>query len=103
MPVTHISRQVSFDEAEAALTRELGPGYKVTRRSYGSPALTVKRNGLLWATVTASPSNGGTTFNVHGGGVIINRLIAEFGLARKVNDTLNRSLSASPPPGSKGL
>lgn len=98
MPATHINRQVSLDEAESALTRELGADYKVTHRSYGSPALTVKRNGLLWATVTASQSDGGTTFKVHGGGVILNRLLAEVGLARKVNATLNRALSSSSPP-----
>lgn len=97
MPATHVNRQVTLDEAETALTRGLGPDYKVTRRSFGSPALTVKRNGLLWATVTASPSNGGTTLKVHGGGVIINRLIAELGLARKVNATLNRSLCPPAP------
>lgn len=99
MPATHVGRQVTLDEAEAALSRELGPDYKVTRRSFGAPGLTVKRNGLLWVTVTESQSNGGTTFKVHGGGVIINRLVAELGLARKVNDTLHRSFSSSPSPG----
>jgi hypothetical protein len=91
MPTAHIDRDVSIAEAETVLTRELGPAYQVRRTSNG---LTVKRGGLLWANVRATQADGGTTFRVHGGGLILNRLYSEVALARKVSDALSRSLSS---------
>jgi hypothetical protein len=94
MPTTHIDRDVTLEEAERVLSRELGPGYEI-RRKTGSSGLTVKRNRLLWANVHSSPTNGGTTFSVHGGGLILNRLYSEVALARKVAAAIDRSLSTS--------
>jgi hypothetical protein len=92
MPKARIDRDISLDEAESILTRELSPTYQVKRSSQG---FTVKRSGLLWANVRASYTDGGTTFTVHGGGVILNRIYAEMGLARKVAQVLNRSLGSA--------
>ena len=58
MPTAHINREVSLDEAENVLARELGPAYRVSRSPQG---LTVKRGDLLWANVRASHAKGGTT------------------------------------------
>jgi hypothetical protein len=95
MPTAHIDREVSLDEAETVLARELGPAYQVRRSSQG---LTVKRGGLLWANVRATHADGGTTFKVHGGGLILNRLYSEVALAGKISEALDRSLSPGSAP-----
>ena len=37
-----------------------------------------------------------TTFRVHGGGLIIGRIINEFGIARTVTEALKDSLGSAP-------
>ena len=37
-----------------------------------------------------------TTFRVHGSGLIINRLVNEFGIARTVTEAIKESLGSAP-------
>ena len=51
---------------------------------HGSGSLTVKRGSLAFATVSLRRDGDATTFRVHGGGLIIGRLVNELGIARTV-------------------
>jgi hypothetical protein len=37
-----------------------------------------------------------TTFHVHGGGLVISRMINEFGIAKRVAQTLEEAFKATP-------
>jgi hypothetical protein len=37
-----------------------------------------------------------TTFHVHGGGLVISRMVNEFGIAKKVAATIEEALGARP-------
>lgn len=82
------SRQPLEAQLLGALSNAGLPRYQVRRSSQG---LTVKRGGLLWANVRATHADGGTTFKVHGGGLILNRLYSEVALAGKISEALDRS------------
>ena len=82
MPSATISRAVTSDEAADAIQGKLGDGYKVTRR--GSGSLSVHHGPLAFATVRLGRDGDATTFHVHGSGMIINRIVNEFGIARTV-------------------
>ena len=38
-----------------------------------------------------------TTFHVHGGGLVISRMVNEFGIAKKVAATIEEAFAAVPP------
>jgi hypothetical protein len=90
MPSTTIRRQVSPQQAEAALKAQLGSGYAVTRKGNGS--LAVKHGALTYANVRMHGAGDTTDFHVHGGGLIIGRLINEFGIAKTVTRALEEGL-----------
>jgi len=97
MPSATISRTVTPQETAEALRQQLGSGYKVTPHSGGSrDKLTVSHGGLAFATVHLARNENATTFRVHGGGVIIGRLVNEFGIARTVTEALKESLGSAP-------
>jgi len=89
MPSTTIPRAVTPQEAADALRDRLGSGYQVTTRTR---ALTVKHGPLAFATVRLSRDPGATTFRVHGGGLIVNRIVNEFGIARTVTGAIREGL-----------
>ncbi|MGO8959487.1 MAG: hypothetical protein ACLQFR_19295 [Streptosporangiaceae bacterium] len=89
MPSTTISRAIAPQDAANALKEQLGSGYQVT--PHGSGSLTVKHGPLAFATVHLAQDGNRTTFRVHGGGLIINRVINEFGIARTVTSALNKT------------
>ena len=37
-----------------------------------------------------------TTFHVHGGGLVISRMVNEFGIAKKVDATIREAFTAHP-------
>jgi len=37
-----------------------------------------------------------TTFHVHGGGLVISRMVNEFGIAKKVASTIEEAFAAGP-------
>jgi hypothetical protein len=90
MPTATISRAVTPREAADALQEQLGSGYQVT--PHGSGSLTVKHGPLAFATVRLHQDGSATTFHAHGGGLIINRIINEFGIARTVTTAIKESL-----------
>ena len=90
MPSTTIQKEVTQQQAADALKAQLGSGYVVT--SKGSDSLTVKHGTMTWANVRMHRSGGTTGFHVHGGGLIIGRLINEFGIAKTVTGALEEGL-----------
>jgi len=85
-----ISKAVSSQEAADALQRQLGSDYKVTPHSDGS--VTVHHGPLAFAKVRVSRNGDVTTFHVHGGGLIVGRVVNEFGIARTVADAIKEAL-----------
>ncbi|HYB14270.1 MAG TPA: hypothetical protein VEF71_02195 [Streptosporangiaceae bacterium] len=95
MPTATIARAVTPQEAADALQAQLGDRYTVTARGTGS--LAVKHTGTLaFATVHLNRDGTTTTFRVHGSGLIVNRIINEFGIARTVTEALTESLGSAP-------
>ena len=90
MPSTTIHREVTSQQAADALQAQLGSGYRVTRK--GNDSLTVKHGSLSWATVRLHWPGDSTAFRVHGGGLIVGRLVNEFGIARMVTGALEEGL-----------
>jgi len=96
MPSATIPRQVTPEQAADALREQLGDSYKNTPQ--GEDGLTVKHGVLSFATVLLGQDEDGTatTFHVHGGGLIITRLVNELGIARTVTEAIKESLGSAP-------
>jgi len=93
MPSVTIGKVIVPQDAAEALKATLGSEYKVTPHlGRIPPSLTVSRAGVAFATVRVLRGHDATTFRVHGGGLIIGRLVNEFGIARTVTDALKTSL-----------
>jgi hypothetical protein len=87
-----IDRQgVSIEDAAAALRRELGDGYTVAVEGSGR-GLKVSTGTLSYANVRMKDEPGGVDFSVHGGGIVIGRIVNELTLARKVAGALRKGL-----------
>jgi len=91
MPTTTLARPVTAAETAAALQRELGDQYHVTPRGHGS--LTV-RHGAAFATVHLDPHGDSTAFRVHGGGLILGRIVNELTIARRVARAISGGLTS---------
>jgi len=93
MPTTTAPRAITAQEAAEALRGQLGSGYKVTPHTGGSrDKLTVSHGGVAFASVHLTRNGNATTFHVHGGGLILGRLVNEFGIARTVTTAIKESL-----------
>lgn len=93
MPSATIPRAITPQQAADALKEQLGSGYKIT--AHGTGSLTVKHGGLAFATVHLNRDDDATTFHVHGGGLIVGRIVNEFGIARTVIEALKDSLGSA--------
>jgi hypothetical protein len=99
MPTVTIERSVTLRDTAEALRQKLGDRYEVTAREQGKQeALKVKQSATSVANVRLDQSSGTTTFRVHGGGLVISRLINEFGIAKKVATALEEAFK----PGTSG-
>jgi hypothetical protein len=94
MPSATIPKTVTPEQAAAALREQLGTGYKVT--PHGSDSLTVHHGSLSSATVHLGQEGAATTFRVHGGGLIITRIVNEFSIARTVTAAIKEGLGSEP-------
>ena len=93
MPTATIPRAITPQETAEALRQQLGGGYKVT--PHPRDKLTVSHGGVAFATVHLVPDGNTTTFRVHGGGLILGRLVNEFGIARTVTAAIRESLGSA--------
>ena len=96
MPSVTIPRAITAQETAEALGRQLGSSYKVTPHSGGAgDKLTVSRAGVAFATVRLAKNGNATTFRVHGGGLLVGRLVNELAIARTVTSAIKESLGSA--------
>ena len=62
-----------------------------------SQALKVKQSAASTATVHLDQDGDATTFHMHGGGLVISRMVNEFGIAKKVAATIGKPSPPVPP------
>jgi hypothetical protein len=85
VPTVTVQGPVTVQEAAKALQEKLGSRYEVTTHGTGDrEALKVKQSAASTATVHPDPGENTTTFHVHGGGLVISRMVNVFGVAKKV-------------------
>ena len=58
--------------------------------------LKVKQSAASTATVHLDQDGNATTFHVHGGGLVISRMVNEFGIAKKVAATIEEAFATRP-------
>jgi hypothetical protein len=97
MPSVTIQGSVTPQEAAKALQEQLGSRYEVTTHGSGSQeGLKVKQSAASFATVHLDRDENATTFHVHGGGLVISRMVNEFGIAKKVAAAINEAFGTGP-------
>jgi hypothetical protein len=98
MPTVTINASVTLQDTAEALQRKLGDRYEITTHGHGDQeALKVKRSAAALATVHLDHGNT-TTFHVHGGGLVLSRMINEFGIAKKVAAAIEEAFTPTPNP-----
>jgi hypothetical protein len=93
MPTVTIERFVTMQDTAEALRQELGDRFQVAIHGQGNQeaALKVKQSVTSVAVVHLDQKSGATTFRIAGGGLVISRLINEFGIAKKVATALEEA------------
>src|SRR5579864_7663936 len=98
MPTVTIARSVTIQDTAEALQQALGARYEITTHGQGAQeALKVKQSAAALATVHLDQGST-TTFHVHGGGLVISRMINEFGIAKKVAKAIEEAFAATANP-----
>ena len=96
MPTVTVEGNVTLQQAATALRGRLGSRYEVTTRGSGAEqALKVKQSAAATATVQLDQDGNATTFHVHGG-LVISRMVNEFGIAKKVASAIEEAFAARP-------
>ena len=80
------------------LSRRLGPGYQV--ESNGSRHIIVRKNAVMYASISIRDQPGASVFGVHGGGFLF--LVNTFSTARQVADALRRSPDSAASDAARG-
>lgn len=97
--VTTAKSAITTDDAVHALQAQLGSKFTVIAKESGTrQVLSVKQSTLSFASVHMVNEDGVTKFHVHGGGLIIGRIVNELGIARKVA----AAIKAAPELGAAG-
>ena len=97
MPTVTVDGSVSLQQAATALQGKLGSRYEVTTHGSGAQeALKIKQSAASTATVHLDRDENATTFHVHGGGLVISRMVNEFGIAKKVAATIEEAFTTPP-------
>jgi hypothetical protein len=96
MPTVTIGRSVTIQEAARGLQEQLGSRYEVTVHGTGpQEALRVKRSAAALATVHLDHDGSATTFHIHGGGLVISRMVNEFGIAKRVASAIEEAFRST--------
>jgi hypothetical protein len=97
MPSITVKRRVTLDDVVKGLQQELGDQFKVSPSRNGDHEKIRVSHALEMATVRLVPKGEATTFKVHGGGFIINRIVNQLVLSRRVCKALGDSVGAPSP------
>ncbi len=92
-----INRRVTLEDAVRGLQQELGDQYKVSPSRNDDHEKIRVSHALQMATVHLVPKGEVTTFKVHGGGIIINRIVNELGFSRRVCRAIGDSVGLPSP------
>ena len=85
MPTVTVEASVTLQQAATVLQDKLGSRYEVTTHGSGAQqALKIRQSAASTDTVHLDQDGNATTFHVHGGGLVISRMVNEFGIAKKV-------------------
>ena len=99
MPTVTIDRIVTIQDTSEALQQQLGTRYEISTHGHGAQeALKVKQSATSLATVHLDSGDNTTTFHVHGGGLVIPRMINEFGIAKRVAQAIQEAFGPTPDP-----
>ena len=99
MPTVTVARSVTIQDTAEALEQALGDRYEITSHGQGAQeALKVKQSAAALATVHLDQGSNTTTFHVHGGGLVISRMINEFGIAKKVAEAIEETFGRGANP-----
>jgi hypothetical protein len=99
MPTVTVDRSVTIQDTSEALQQQLGARYEITAHGQGAQeALKVKQSAAALATVHLEQGDHTTTFHVHGGGLVISRMINEFGIAKKVAQAIESAFTTTSNP-----
>ncbi len=105
MSTVTVSRTVTSEEVVEALRNGLDaryqvlPGMRMPRAPFGAPRpgapelITVSAGAMTRAQVTVVPRDGGTDLRITPGGLLGDRLMNTFGVARQVRQALLDSLA----------
>jgi hypothetical protein len=93
MPTVTTQEPVTLQDTAKALQDRLGSHYEVTTDD--GDDIKVKQSAVATATVHMSHDGKSTTFHVHGGGLVISRLINEMVIAKKVAATIKETLGSA--------
>ena len=92
MPTVTVEPSVTLQQAATALQDKLGSRYEVTTHGTGAQeALKIRQSAASTATVRMDQDGNATTFHVHGGGLVISRMVNEFGIAKKVATAIDEA------------
>ncbi len=84
MPTVTVDRaDLSVDDVASTLRRRLDESYKIEPRP-DREAVAVRRSALTTCKVRLVRGPESTELRIHGGGIIIGRIINEFGIAGRV-------------------
>jgi hypothetical protein len=98
MPTVTVQEPVTLQDTAKTLQDKLWERYEVTTHGSGSnEELKVKQSAAVTATVHLSQDGDATTFHVHGGGLVVTRVVNEFGIAKKVAATIKEAFETIPP------
>ena len=97
MPNVTVEGNVTLQQAATALQGQLGDNYEITTHGTGAKqALKIKQSTASTATVHLDQGGSATTFHVHGGGLVVSRLVNELGIAKKVATAITEAFATRP-------
>ncbi len=94
MPTVTIQRNLALEDVKQGLQEGLGPSYEVTVHANGKDdTLRVRKSPASLATVHLQHQGSATGVRVHGGGLLISRMVNEFGIAKKVSRVIEQAFT----------
>ena len=91
MSTVQTKREVTMEDAQHALSNELGPKYRVTVDS--NSTLKIGRTGVIPAKVTVTRRGDTTTFKISTTGLILSRVAQATSINPRVKRALERAYS----------